>query len=104
MTKIKETIKTAYLIELSNKRSIKIDPSELPKVLEGIKSGNPVIVKQGIFNPSFFVSIVLDEKRITEIVDENKLRRFAIEQGMERSAKLEPLKNIFEQVKLLEAP
>ncbi len=103
--KIKEEIKTAYLVELSNKTKIQIDPNELPRVLEGIKSGNPVIVRQGIFNPSFFVDIVQDEKRITEVMEDNKLRKFAIEQGMEKPVQLKPLKDIFEESKhLLEKP
>jgi len=101
--KYQEQIKKAYLIELSNKRTIQIDPKELDSVLEGIKSGNPVKVKQGIFNPSFFVDIVLDEKRITEIIEENKLRKFQIERG-EKPAELKPLKDIFEEVDLLKAP
>lgn len=102
--KINETIKTCYLIELSNKRNISIDAEELPKVLEGIKSGNPVIVKQGIFNPSFFVSIVKDEKRITEVFEENKMRKFDIEQGTAKLAELKPLENIFKELKLLKGP
>ncbi len=52
-----------YLVELSNKREIPIDEDELPRVLAGIKSGNPVKVRQGIFNPSFFVAIVGDSSR-----------------------------------------
>ena len=52
-----------YLIELSNKREIPIDGDELLNVIEGIKTGSPVKVRQGIFNPSFFVAIVEDQER-----------------------------------------
>ena len=106
MVEIKEEIKTCYLIELSNKRSIQIDPEELPKVLNGIKSGSPVILKRGIFNPSFFVDIVEDDKRIMEVVEHNRTIDFQIKNGMAKPSKLEPLKDIFEKVrgKYLEAP
>lgn len=95
-----------YLIELSNKTKIPIDADELPKVLQGIRSGLPVIVRQGIFNPSFFVDIVEDKKRIQEINEFNDTIRFQIEQGFKKPKKLEPLKDIFVKVKdkLLSVP
>ena len=98
---LKEEIKNCYLVELSNKTKIQIDPDELSKVLEGIKSGMPVIVRQGIFNPSFFVSIVKDEKRITEILESNERDRFNIEHGNSKPKQLRPLSDIFREVKLL---
>ncbi len=52
-----------YIIELSNKRQIPIDQDELLDVMKGVAAKVPVIVRQGIFNPSFFVSIVEDEER-----------------------------------------
>lgn len=52
-----------YLVQLSNKTKIPIDEDELQNVLAGIQAGNPVKVRQGIFNPSFFVTIVEDEDR-----------------------------------------
>ena len=42
---------------------IQIDADELPNVLKGIVEKNPVIVRRGIINPSFYVSIVKDEER-----------------------------------------
>ncbi len=105
--KTKETIKTCYLIELSNKQSIPIDTDELPKVLQGIKSGNPVIVRQGIFNPSFFIDIVIDKKRILEIAEFNRDNAFAIKEGLLEKNELKPLKDIFAEVRnkcLLKAP
>lgn len=52
-----------YLIQLSSKVEIPIDDDELSIVLEGIKTGSPVKVRQGIFNPSFFVAIIEDKER-----------------------------------------
>lgn len=46
-----------YKIILSTGDPIKVNKEELESVLAGINSGNPVKVNQGIFNPSFFVSI-----------------------------------------------
>ena len=57
----------AYLVEMSNKRSIKIDEDEVGKVYEAISTGNPVKVRQGIINPSFLVDVVFDEERVNEI-------------------------------------
>ena len=53
-----------YVVKLSDRTEIQIDGEELEAVLTGIRSGNPVRVKQGIFNPSFFTAIVLDEDRV----------------------------------------
>lgn len=97
--KYTEELKTCYLVELSNKTKIQIDPDELPKVVEGIKSGNPVVVRQGIFNPSFFVSIVHDEQRITQILEFNETIRFQISQGTAKPDKLEPLSDIFAEMR-----
>jgi len=56
----------AYEIVLSNKTILKIDADEVEKVVQGISSGGSVIVRQGIFNPSFYVAIKEDRERITE--------------------------------------
>jgi len=53
-----------YRIILSNtKEYIVIRDDELPKVLRGISERNPVAVKEGIFNPSYFVAIFPDYER-----------------------------------------
>lgn len=106
MVKVSEKIKTVYLVELSNKRQIPIDPEELAKVLNGIQTGSPVILKQGIFNPSFFVDIVRDEKRIMEVIENNRINEFNINQGLAKPKELQPLKDIFAEVrnKLLGMP
>lgn len=92
----------AYLIELSNKRTIQVDSDELPKVIEAIKTGSPAIVRQGIFNPSFFVSIVQDEQRVKVITERNEGRRWLIEQGEAEPEELKPLSNIFEGTEFYE--
>jgi len=58
-----------YEVVLSTKDRIKCDADELWRVVEGIKSGSPVKLRQGLFNPSFYVSIVLDEKRFDDFKD-----------------------------------
>jgi hypothetical protein len=52
-----------YKIIMSRGDHIQIDADELPNVLKGIVEKNPVIVRRGIINPSFYVSIVKDEER-----------------------------------------
>ena len=54
----------AYEIVLSNKTILKVDADEIEKVVHGISSGGSVIVRQGIFNPSFYVAIREDNERI----------------------------------------
>lgn len=55
----------AYIVELSNKSTIQADVDEVEKIMTGIETGNPVQLRQGIFNPSFFVAITPDEDRIS---------------------------------------
>jgi len=65
-----------YKIILSNcKQGITIREEELKSVLAGINSGSIVIVKEGIFNPSYFVGIVEDKERMDEIAEYLKLER-----------------------------
>ena len=85
-----------YIVELSNRTKISIEVDELPNVLQGIKSGMPVIVRQGIFNPSFFVSIVEDKERLEKLEELND----SIKEHSKR-IELEPLIDIFKNVKLL---
>lgn len=54
----------AYKIQLSNKSEIQADDDEIQNILKGIQSGQPVMLRQGIFNPSFFVAIIRDVDRI----------------------------------------
>ena len=52
-----------FKIIMSRGDDIPIDSSELEKVITAIAQRKPVVVKQGIFNPSFYVSIVKDRQR-----------------------------------------
>lgn len=56
----------AYLAELSTGRKIKMDPEEVPKLMQAIATGAAVVLKQGIItNPNHVVDIVLDMDRIS---------------------------------------
>jgi hypothetical protein len=93
-----------YYIVLSTKDTIKIDSDEIRRVIEGIKTGSIVKIRQGIINPSFFVSIVDDHKRNNEFASEVKNilnhNRFQLEYGSGEHIKMlpeyRPLKDIFE--------
>lgn len=53
-----------YKIILSNtKEFITIREDELTKALKGIQEGNPVMTREGIFNPSYFVAILPNYER-----------------------------------------
>jgi len=57
-----------YKIVLSNtKETITIRENELMKILRGIEERNPVVVLEGIFNPSFFVAILPDYDRMKSV-------------------------------------
>jgi len=55
-----------FIVKTSN-GEIKVDGTEIPKIIEGITSGSIIILKQGILNPSFLVSIIPDEQRVSDI-------------------------------------
>ena len=66
-----------YILNLSN-TSIKIDEDEVNKILAGINTGQVVVLRQGVFNPSYFVSIEEDiyqkrEDRLPDIFSNIKL-------------------------------
>ena len=62
-----------YKIILSNtSETITIREEELEKVLNGIKQGSVVIVNEGIFNPSYFVAIVVDHERNQALFEAKK--------------------------------
>lgn len=72
---------------------IRIDESEIPKILQGIATNQPVIVKQGIFNPSSYVSISRDRTGDRRQTNEDGHYTGRIEG--------EPLVNIFEGIEAL---
>ena len=98
----------AFLIELSNKSSLRVDEDELAKVFAGITSGDPVVVRQGLFNPSFFVDIREDRERIdgylklTEEIYRKNEQAEKYGSGVKRDMpEFEKLADIFNGVKLL---
>lgn len=103
-TFMRTTIKKAYVVHLSNKQSIKIDEDELQNVIDAIRTKSIVKVRQAIFNPAFFVSITVDEERISEIIDDNIRNAHQIGTGERQQRQLEKLGDIFETVKLIDSP
>lgn len=55
-----------FVVKTSN-GEIKVDGTEIPKIIEGITSGSIIILKQGILNPSFLVAVIPDEQRVSDI-------------------------------------
>lgn len=90
-----------YIIELSNGSKIKLDSDELPNVIEGIQRKAVVKIRQGLFNPSFFVCVVEDKERVTELRNYNDRNKTEIAEGRMTSGKFASLKNIFQELKLL---
>lgn len=62
---------TKFIIKTS-KSEIPIDADEIPKLLEAIKRGSPVVFRQGILNPSFFDSLVVDKKENERLLEDYK--------------------------------
>lgn len=83
-----------YVISLSNKAEIQIDEDEVQGVMNAINDGNICMVRQGMFNPSYFVSMTLDEKRYAQYQDDNRYR----DNQEKNNRALEPLRDIFEGV------
>ena len=65
-----------YKILLSNGVEIKIDEDELSSAMNAVSSGSIGKMRQGIFNPSFLVAIVLDQERIKEYLEKNPTHNF----------------------------
>lgn len=81
--------KKAYLVNVSKGDAIQIDEEEVQKVIQGVAQGQVVVVKTGIINPSYFVSIVEDKKRVGEWWNNTKYDEEARLKG------IPPLKTIF---------
>lgn len=101
---LEETIKKGYLLHFSNGSDIKIDEDEIQKVFSGIATGNIVVVKQGAFNPSYFVNLTIDDDRMARLYDEVKRNQYWIEKGERKYPQLTPLENILENIKGLPKP
>lgn len=92
----------AYKVIMSRGPEIRIDQDELPKIMQSIETGMPVKVRQGIFNPSFWVSVVTDEERVgaarREMENIRKLNALSGEQKEWNG--IQSLKDIFGETKL----
>lgn len=94
----KEIIKRVFVVELSTKTRVKIDPTEIDAVLQGIAEGKLVKVKQGVINPSFIVGIVEDTERRVEFLEDTKY------DTERRGNGIKPLVDIFPNVKRNQLP
>lgn len=84
---------TTYTIKLSDKSEIPIDPEEVSKVIAALSTGSIGVMKRGIFNPSFFVCLVEDERRMERWREEQPNWN-----SVNKGKPLEPLKDIFEKL------
>ena len=98
----------AYLVQLSRGRDIQADEDELEIITKAIQTGSPAKLRQGIFNPSFFVSIVEDKNRVRELaydlkdIKEHNYRDRVYRDGKEQKElpTMKPLADIFKEVQL----
>ena len=86
-----------YIINMSKGTDISIDADEMPKVIEAVQKKGSAILRQGLFNASFYVSVVIDEKRRAKFIDEI---RYDEPNNPRRMKGPESLKDIFEGVHL----
>lgn len=63
--------KTKFIVKTS-KSSIPCDETEIPKIMSSIADGSVCMLKQGIFNPSYFESITEDGVFMAKFADDNK--------------------------------
>ena len=93
---------------MSSGDSIQIDQDEIPKVLVAIQKKQPCLVRQGLFNPSFYVSIREDRQRLSEfrelVKDAKQHNHLDHEYHDGKNQKplpeMKPLADIFEGVQL----
>ena len=87
---------------------IQLDQDELPGVLTAIQKKQPCLVRQGLFNPSFYVTIREDTKRLSEfrerVVDIKQQNKFNEDYHDSKNQKplpeMKPLADIFDGVQL----
>ena len=95
----------AYLAIMSKGDPIPVDQEELDGIAHGMGKGDVIIVKRGMINPSYLVSVVEDKKRLAEFRKEcsyNSREANGKTQGENRFAKgLTPLKPIFKEDSLI---
>lgn len=88
----------AFKVIMSRGDAIQIDEEELDAVVEGMNTGKVIIVKRGVINPSYLVTIEQDKDRIQAWTEQFK---YGHGQGDKiRARGLESLDNIFGQTKV----
>lgn len=95
MNAAKEIITIGYKVVLSTKTEIPFDQDELVKVMQAISSGISVMLRKGLFNPSYYAAVIEDEKRRFDFLEDTKYDPQARERGMRK------LEDIFSERKLL---
>ena len=80
-----------YKIIMSRGDDIQIDLDEIPDILKAIASKSPAIVRGGIVNTSFYVSIVKDKKRFAEFLEQIKYEDNRKELRIAGVPKLKPM-------------
>jgi len=83
----------AYQVNMSVGDPVKIDQEELPKVIQGIANGQPILVKRGLINPSYYVTITRDKDRMTEWTEETNYADGSGKKAYEKG--IMPLPDIF---------
>ena len=56
----------AFIITMSRGEKLKIDDDEMPKIVEAMQKGTPCRIRQGLFNPSFYISVAEDTGRMKD--------------------------------------
>lgn len=84
----------SYVARLSNEGYVRIDHDEIEKVIAGMERGSPIIVRQGVINPSYITGIMEDRDRIREWHEE--CNRGSGDGDKARESGMRPLKNIFD--------
>ena len=95
----------AYKIILSSGGEIRIDQDELNSAMVAVNTGSMGKMRQGIFNPSFLVAIILDEERVSglerAISEAEGHKRLFPDKEVPIPKGLKSLENIFNNIKKL---
>lgn len=88
----------AFKVVMSKGDPIKIDEEEVDAVVEGMNTGRVIIVKRGVINPSYLVTIIQDGERVSEW---NKECSYGHGQGDAIQKRgIKPLQSIFGETKI----
>lgn len=90
-------VKKGYKVVLSTGPAIPCDPDEIQPILRAINTGNSIKLRRGIFNPSFYVSIVEDEERKMKFLEDTR------HNPQRRALGMEALRDIFDDMPQLKA-